>query len=228
VPAILKPKGFTHMSSDAQIHANQENSKLSTGPKTPEGKRKVAMNSLKHGFAGQTVILQEHEIPTYEKHFADFRKEYKPAGPTEEFMVHSLADMSYSLGQLRAAMTTKMTIIGVRTIPHDNETHSEETATAVSRARSINEEGASLNTLGLYEQRKQRLFHATRKELLQIQQARKAEEKASLEEAAAHRQADKTWSPEENGFVHSLDEIDRYIKSQSFRIPLPGPTKIAA
>jgi hypothetical protein len=216
------------MSSDAQIHANQENSKLSTGPKTPEGKRKVAMNSSKHGHAGQTVVLQEHEIPIYEKHFADFRKEYKPAGPTEEFMVHSLADMSYSLGQLRATITNRMTIIGLRTIPNDNETHSQETATAVSRARSINEEVPSLNTMGLYEQRKQRLFHATRKELMQIQAARKAEEKASLAEAAAHRQADKTWSPEENGFVHSLEQIDRYIKSQSHLVRPPGPTEIAA
>jgi hypothetical protein len=202
-----------------------ENSKLSTGPKTPEGKRRVSMNNLQHGFAGQTVILQEHEIPVYEKHFADFRKEYKPSGPTEEFMVHSLADMSYSLGQLRAAMTTKMTIIGVRTIPHENETHSEQTATAVSRARSINEESPSLNTLGLYEQRKQRLFMATRKELMLIQAARRAEEKASLEEASAHRKADPTWSPEENGFVHSLAEIDRYIKTQTYLNP---PTKIAA
>jgi len=213
--------------TEQQLRANQQNAQLSTGPKTSEGKHKVSMNSLKHGFAGQTVILQPHEIPAYEKHFEAFRKEYKPVGPTEEFLVQSLADLSFSVTQLRAVMTNRMTVIGLRAIPNDNDSHTEETATAVSRARSINDEGPSLDTLGRYEQRKMRQFHTTRKELVAIQAARKAEEKAALEEAATLRRADATWRPEENGFVYSLAEIDRFIQLQQRLQPIP-PNKKAA
>ena len=200
--------------SNKQLQANRQNAKLSTGPKTAEGKKITSMNSSTHGFAGQTVVLQPHELPAYNKHFEDFRKEYNPATPTEAFLVQTLADLSFSLTQLRTVMTNRMAMIGTRGIPNDNETHSEEVSTAIARARSINEERPSLDTLGRYEQRKMRQFLATRKELAAIQAARKAEEKSSLEEAATIRRADPTWRPEENGFVHSLAQIDRYIKVQ--------------
>jgi hypothetical protein len=50
------------------------------------------MNAVKHGFAGRTVVLHEHEVADYKKHFQAFRDEYSPVGPTEEFLVQSLAE----------------------------------------------------------------------------------------------------------------------------------------
>ena len=46
------------MASDAQIQANQENAKKSTGPKTVEGKQRSSMNAMTHGIFAQIPILQ--------------------------------------------------------------------------------------------------------------------------------------------------------------------------
>ncbi len=43
--------------SDKQLAANQRNAKLSTGPKTAEGKEAVKYNALKHGLLAKEVLL---------------------------------------------------------------------------------------------------------------------------------------------------------------------------
>ena len=89
--------------SEAQLNANRENSKLSTGPKSPEGKAKLRLNPLTHGFAGQTVVIPDHQKEDYLKLFKSFRTEFNPQGPSEQFLVQSLAEISWSVQQIRAA-----------------------------------------------------------------------------------------------------------------------------
>ena len=48
------------MTTEAQTEANRANAQKSTGPRTPEGKAKVAQNALKHGLlAKQAVVVGE-------------------------------------------------------------------------------------------------------------------------------------------------------------------------
>ena len=49
------------MSSAAQIDANRTNAQQSTGPKTPEGKARVALNPLLHGLASTRIFLPGEE-----------------------------------------------------------------------------------------------------------------------------------------------------------------------
>jgi hypothetical protein len=212
------------MSSDAQINANRENAKHSTGP-SQEGRKKTRLNAVTHGYAGQTVVVPDHEVEAYNKHFASFRAEYQPVGPTEEFMVQSLADLTFSASQIRALTTNRIYLAGARPVHNTNETHSPETENAMAQAFSAKDLAPSINTLGIYEARKMRLFNTTRKELVSIQTERKAREQEELEEAATLREADKKrrqphekeWHPSENGFVCSIAEIDRYIFRQNRR-----------
>jgi hypothetical protein len=212
------------MSSDAQINANRENAKKSSGPSL-EGRKKTRMNATTHGYAGQTVVIPEHEVEAYQKHFASFHAEYQPVGPTETFLVQSLADLSFSATQIRALSTSRIYLAGARPVHNTNETHSPETENAMAQAFSAANLAPTLNNLGIYEQRKVRLFNTTRRELIAIQTERKLREKEELEEAARLRQADQQtrqpheneWHPSENGFVCSLAEIDRYIFRQNRR-----------
>jgi hypothetical protein len=45
------------MATAAQIHANRANAQKSTGPRTAEGKAKVAQNAVQHGLLAQRTIV---------------------------------------------------------------------------------------------------------------------------------------------------------------------------
>ena len=45
------------MPTQAQIRANRENAKKSTGPRTPEGKANSSKNALKHGLLAEDAVI---------------------------------------------------------------------------------------------------------------------------------------------------------------------------
>jgi hypothetical protein len=203
--------------SEAQLRANLENSKFSTGPTSEEGKRKVRLNPLTHGFSGHTCFIPDHEKEDYKRHFSSFLDDYKPKGRTEEFLVQSLAELSWSAQQIRAVSNNVMSLLGLRNDPF--QAPDDSMAYNLAQAAHIGDRLKEINLLGIYEQRKLRLFNTTRKELLQVQAERKLAEKEELETAAQLRKACKSayqpgqpeWHPGEDGFACSLEEIDRYI-----------------
>jgi hypothetical protein len=141
-------------------------------------------------------------------------------------MVQSLADLSWSTQQIRAQLNNLMAILGSRPNSIPNASH-PEIDFALSQAQHLAENMRTINLLGIYEQRKMRLFNATRRELAEIQAARKQAEAEELAQAARIRKADPDWRPVENGFVCSLEEIDRYISRQN-RLERPPQTHLVA
>jgi hypothetical protein len=208
--------------SEAQLRANRENAKLSTGPTSPAGKRKVALNPMTHSFAGQTVLIAAHEEADYQKHFKDFRAEYKPKGPTEQFLVQSLAELSWSAQQIRAQVNNLLSLGGAKCEPMlvsgDNQVDF-----AIAQATALEANMAKINLLGIYEQRKMRLFTNTRKELVAIQAQRKLTEQEEVEEASFYRKASPgNWNPADDGFACSVADVDRYIAITRRRIQVAG------
>lgn len=208
--------------SEAQLKANRENAQHSTGPTSTTGKRKVALNPLTHGFAGKTVLIAAHEEAAYIKHFRDFRAEYKPKGPTEQFLVQSLAELSFSAQQIRAQIDNLIALGGAMCKPM-LESGNSEVDFAIAQATSLEANMPKINLLGIYEQRKMRLFTNARKELADIQAARKAAEQEELEEACEYRLVTPgDWNPADDGFACSLTEVDRYIKVNRRRVQVAG------
>jgi hypothetical protein len=223
------------MSTEKQIEANRANSQLSTGAITPAGKRTVSINAIKHGYAGRIAIVFDHEKEAYRNHFRAFREEYKPVGPTETFLVESMADLTWSTQHIRSQIHNAMALAGTRG-PQASKDRDMEINIALAQGDNIHVLAREINLLGIYENRKLRLFNTTRAELLSIQTARKTQESLALAEAARLRQADlatrqpdeNEWNPIENGFVCSLEEIDRYIAREKRMKRLNGGLKIAA
>lgn len=78
------------MATRKQIEANKRNAQRGTGPRTAEGKAKVALNALQHGLTAKTIVLPG-ERP---KHFEAFRlsmlRDLNPAGEMMQALAEKL------------------------------------------------------------------------------------------------------------------------------------------
>jgi len=74
-----------------RIEANRRNASRSTGPRTPEGKARVARNAIKHGFfvAYERWSAEQHR--DFEETLAGLRDDFKPQNPSEEGCVRTIA-----------------------------------------------------------------------------------------------------------------------------------------
>jgi len=87
--------------SEKQIAANRQNSRKSTGPKTPAGRAIVRNNALKHSLRSRDVLVQGFSLYENKKEFANFRQrfheELDPIGPLEDMLVDSIVATQWRL-----------------------------------------------------------------------------------------------------------------------------------
>jgi hypothetical protein len=91
------------MISEKKLEANRRNAQLSTGPRTPEGKRAVSRNSLVHGVRARHAVLILEKSSEFDQLFAELMEEFQPQTPTEDFQVEQIAVIKWKLGRLDAA-----------------------------------------------------------------------------------------------------------------------------
>jgi len=78
------------MATAAQIAANQENAKHSTGP-SEEGKAASCMNNFRHGLAGSLFFFTSDENPAhYDALLKALEKEHAPQTVTESLLVEKM------------------------------------------------------------------------------------------------------------------------------------------
>jgi hypothetical protein len=66
-------------------------SRKSTGPRTPQGKRRSRLNALKHGLFSKNVLLQHESQADYLKLLNGLQDQYEPREPMESADVENLA-----------------------------------------------------------------------------------------------------------------------------------------
>src|SRR5256885_214732 len=88
------------MATERQITANRQNAQKSTGPKTPEGRAAVRLNSLKHGLTAQTLVLPGEKEEEFNALLESLAGEHDPATATEEALVAQLAMATWRLRRL--------------------------------------------------------------------------------------------------------------------------------
>jgi hypothetical protein len=80
------------MATEAQIHANQQNSQHSTGPKTESGKAASCKNNFKYGLTGSSfTVLDFEDQDEYDQLLCGLRFEHQPATMTEHILVEQMA-----------------------------------------------------------------------------------------------------------------------------------------
>ena len=78
------------MSSERQIEANRKNAQLSTGPRTVDGKARVASNALKHGLTGKQIVLPNESPEDFDAFRVGLLSELSPNGELEGILAERI------------------------------------------------------------------------------------------------------------------------------------------
>ena len=89
------------MPSEAQINANRLNAQKSTGPTSPEGKARSALNALKTGIDAWSHIIPGEDPAELEALTEQFLLHYQPADPVQLSLVDTLISTEWIQRRLR-------------------------------------------------------------------------------------------------------------------------------
>lgn len=81
-------------SSEAKIAANRLNSSRSTGPRTPDGKEQSRRNGLKHGMAGQGIVIPEADFNKVEERILKLKQQLTPRTALGTILIEQMATLS--------------------------------------------------------------------------------------------------------------------------------------
>src|SRR6516164_407466 len=80
--------------SEARILANRANATRSIGPRSAEGRRRTAQNSLKHGLTGAGVVIHEQNQDEVELRNEALQAELAPKSAMGAVLVRQMALLS--------------------------------------------------------------------------------------------------------------------------------------
>ena len=141
------------MATPAQIAANRENAKRSTGPRTAEGKAKSALNAISYGFASSIIFLDGEDPEEFYDLLHSLTDEHLPETSTEQILVEKMASNQWlSLRAIRLQSQILFCNPTIMTIPKD------------------------LGLLIRYQTTADRAFHKAHAELLKVQKERRNQE----------------------------------------------------
>jgi hypothetical protein len=87
--------------SQARIDANRANAQHSTGPRTPEGKARVARNAIRHGLLSRQAVLPTDNRAEFDEFHAAMWLDLKAVGAREEMLAERIVAQYW---RLRRAM----------------------------------------------------------------------------------------------------------------------------
>ena len=98
------------MATEAQIKANQENAKKSTGPLTEEGKQRSSMNAMTHGIFSTIPLLPGENLEQFKLLEEEIIKAYQPTDAMECLLVQRVYLTCMRQIRLREAESAKLEI----------------------------------------------------------------------------------------------------------------------
>ncbi len=88
------------MATKAQTKANRNNAKKSTGPRTEEGKSRVAKNALKHGLLARDTVLPGEDPADFDSQLSALEADIQPVNSLEFELVRQIADAQWRMRRL--------------------------------------------------------------------------------------------------------------------------------
>ena len=211
----------------------------STGPRSPEGKRRSALNALRHGLTGRVVVLPSEDMDAYQAFCQELMADLAPRTPVERQYAQTFCDTQWRLNRIRS-IEDSMFSLGHFEPASDIDPGHPQIHAALTAARVFRADSKAFLNLSLYEQRLQRTLKESLRQLQELQAKRIAAEAAVAQEAAAEKAAEEKEDPEDTpipatnstpaDFVFSTGEIPE-IDAQARGLndqPTIDPNAIAA
>lgn len=147
------------MSTAAQQIANQANAQKSTGPSTPEGKARSAMNSQIHGLCAKHNVIGPEEQSDFDRMATNYVLELMPNSAVEHTLYTEIVGAAWRLARVNRMETEACAGQGTYTEILDDEVLQKK-----------------LDRLARHHTRLERTFHRCLKELKTLQAQRRKEE----------------------------------------------------
>ena len=88
------------MVTRAQMKANGNNAKKSTGPRTEKGKAHASKNALKHGLLARDTVLPGEDPADFDRQLSALEADIQPANSLEFELVRQIADAQWRMRRL--------------------------------------------------------------------------------------------------------------------------------
>lgn len=216
--------------SNAQLKANRENAKKSTGPTSEDGKNKSRMNGRKHGFTGQVLIETEEEHEAFVAFSNSYLEELAPVGIIETDLAHAIVIAAWRRHRTAAGennyLSLRLAAEGNRVRTPHAQVH-----TAFMHADTLFERSKDFCNIALYEQRLTNTYQKNMKLFLEMKENRLlnqtlVEPKAMASGASSqpdyqqHEEAEPSTTSGRNGFAFSNEEAPMQPEPETASEPL--------
>ncbi len=168
-----------------------------TGPRTEEGKKKSALNALRHGLTSRVVVMPWEDMDAYMRFCAELMTDLAPETAIERQYAQTFCDTQWRLNRMRSIEDSMLALGHVEEAARIETDHSQVHA-ALTAARVFRDDSKTFANLSLYEQRLQRTLDKSLKQLQTLQAERRAQTHAAAlqrKEAEAHAQAEAPRNP---------------------------------
>jgi hypothetical protein len=156
--------------TEAQLNARRKNAQLSTGPRTPEGRRRSSLNAFRHGLTGQIVVQTPEDQEAFTKHCDGIREDLDPEGALETNLAQAIAEDYWRLNRVRALENGIFALGQIEQPPQDSG--DPELDAALAPARTWMAHAHELHLLALYESRISRSVEKKMAQLRALQDER--------------------------------------------------------
>jgi hypothetical protein len=138
--------------STARLSANAANARLSTGPRTPEGKARSSENARKHGLTAKDLLIGAEDREAFDEMLAGLQNDVAPQGALQQTIFDELVASAWNLRRIRRMETDLCA--GAATYLDLLNNHEIQT---------------KLDRLARHKSRIERTFHRSLKELKALQ-----------------------------------------------------------
>ena len=210
---------------------NRENARHSTGPRTPEGKKRASLNAMRHGLTGQTIVSPKDDLSSYLDFTQRFHNDLQPKGAIESQLVQTIADNSWRLNRARVYENNMLTI-GFEEQSGSIGIEDPEIVRALATAKAYRSQAEAFDGISRHEERVSRQFDRALKQLADLQAPRRELEQQQIEQAASlykrHNELQRAapampneprspYDATRDGFVFANEEIEASIGRQDRR-----------